>query len=109
MTLSQAQLLGLNKMIGLNSGTLSIVIANTTYTATVYKSAYKDNNRTVDGNAFFDDFDNLFVMARTDDVSGWNLKPETTEVTLDGTKYMTGKTITVNGPATTIWLRKRRL
>lgn len=104
MTLSQAQLLGLNKMIAMNTGTL----AYSGSTVSCYKSAYKDNNYSMDNTGLMGDFDNLFVMARTSEVGSWNLEPYTKEVTLDGTPYMTGRTITVNGPATTIWLRKKR-
>ena len=104
MTLSQAQLLGLNRMIALNPGTLTYSGS----TVTVYKSAYKDTNYSMDNTGLMGDLDNLFVMARTTEITGWNLLPYTNEVTLDGTPYMTGRTITVNGPATTIWLRKKR-
>lgn len=109
MNLNQAQLLGLEKMISLNSGTLQHSGSGVINRATVYQSAYRDANWSVDNTGFQEDYDNLYVMAKTSDVSSWNLKPLKTEVTLDGVKYMTGKTITVNGPATTIWLRKRLL
>lgn len=99
-----ADLAALNKCISLNPGVLTYNGSS----ITVYKSAYRDYNTAMDSTGLSMDYDNLFIDARTSEISGWGLQPYVNAVTLDGVQFMTGKTITVNGPATTVWLRKRR-
>lgn len=103
MNLNQAQLAGLNALIRLNGGTLTFRGSS----VSVYKSAYTDRSNSMDSEGLGVSLDNLFVMARSTEVASWGLKPFIHEVTLDGVAYMTGKTVTTTGPATTIWLREK--
>lgn len=98
----------LDKAIGMNSGVLSFVKNGTTLTATVYKSVIKDYNRDIANAGYEESLDNLYVLAKPSDVSSWGLQPMTSNVTLDGTPYMVGRTIQTNTSFITIWLRVRK-
>ena len=99
----------LQKAKSLNSGSLSFLKDGTTpVTASVYRSFLKDYNRDMAESGYEESFDNLHVMAKPSDVSGWGLQPMTSIVTLDGVQYMVGRTTTNTPGYFTIWLRIKK-
>lgn len=91
----------------LSSGTLNYVSGSTPLTASVYKSFIRDYSREMDNTGYQQTYDNLYVLVKPSDVASWGLKPMTSEVTLDGVAYMTGRTINTTLGYTTIFLRTK--
>jgi hypothetical protein len=104
MNLEQALGAALNKLIALNPATLT----NESGTSiTVFKSFLKNKARTMNEFGYDDSFDDLYLLAKPDDVSSWTLEPMKTRILLDGVVYYLGKTTTETPGYVSIWLRKR--
>lgn len=107
MTLDEALLSGLVKHASLSSGSLSYVKSNgTTVSASVFKSYQRDNNADMQDAGYLDGLDNLYVLAKTNDVSSWGLQPLTSTVTLDSEQFLIGRTIGKTNAYWQIYLRK---
>lgn len=100
----------LSRVKSINSGSLAYTGSDgTTYTASVFKSFLTNRSRELrsEGDRYADSIDDLYVLATPSDVSGWNLLPMTSEVSLDGTAYKVGNTTTTTSGFVTIWLRSK--
>ena len=106
MNLDEAMLSGLIKHTGLSTGSLTYLKNGTTpVTASVYKSYQRDTNSDMQDAGFMDSLDNLYVLAKTSDVSGWGLLPMKSQVFLDGQSFQIGRTIGKTNAYWQIYLR----
>jgi|ERR1044072_8949966 hypothetical protein len=106
MTLDEAYLAGLSKHAALSTGLLTYTKSdNTVVSASVYKSYQRDSNSDMQDAGYLDSLDNLYVLAKTSDVSTWGLQPMTSKVTLDGTSFLVGRTIGKTNAYWQIYLR----
>jgi hypothetical protein len=107
MTLTEAYTAGLEKHRSLNAGSLSFIKTNgAPVSASVYRSYQRDFTRDMEDAGFNDAFDNLYVLAKTTDVSSWGLLPMTSKVFLDGEQFLIGRTIGTAPGFSQIYLRK---
>jgi hypothetical protein len=102
-TLTEVLTAGLNKLVELNPGTLTFNGSS----ITVFKSFLRNQNRSMNEFGYDDSFDDLYVLAKPVDVEGWNLQPMKSQVALDGTNYILGKSTTTTPGYITLWLRRK--
>lgn len=101
--LENALLAGFNAISALSSGTLTYG----TSSCTVFVANNRDNSKKMTDSGYWDQFDDLYVLAKKSDVVDWNLKPSLSQVSLDGVAHMVGRSINKNNAVWTIWLRKK--
>lgn len=89
----------------LSSGSFSYHNGTTAFTASVFKSFIRENNKEMQDAGYLESLDNLYVLAKTSDVSGWGLQPMTSKVYLDGESYLVGRTITKSNAYWQVYLR----
>jgi hypothetical protein len=86
---------------------LTFVSGSTTVSASVKKSYTEYSNRQQRDAGYEVGLDNMFVMARTGDVSSWGLKAQTSNVSVDGVPMCLGQSIGKTVVYWKIWLRQK--
>lgn len=104
MTVTSLLAAALEKAKSISSGTITF----NGESVTGYKSFLRHQTRDMKEVGFEQMYDDLHMLVNPSDVSGWTLIPAKSEVTVDGTAYIVGRTVTTTPGYVTIFLRLKK-